>query len=66
MKQMHPSSARGMTAEILAEVLGLDIAEIDARLPIQEVSTGLPFFIVPLNSLQHSRRPRSIWRSIIA
>jgi trans-2,3-dihydro-3-hydroxyanthranilate isomerase len=39
----------------VADALGLDAAEIDPDLPIQTVSTGLPFAIVPfrrLNTLQ--------------
>ena len=39
-------------------MLGLDIAEIDGHYPIQEVSTGLPFFIVPLISLQALRKAK--------
>jgi trans-2,3-dihydro-3-hydroxyanthranilate isomerase len=52
MKQKEPVFGARHDRRILAEVLGLDIAEVDAHLPIQEVSTGLPFFIVPLASLQ--------------
>jgi len=37
-------------------VLNIDKKEIDERLPIQEVSTGLPFIIVPLKGLDALRR----------
>jgi trans-2,3-dihydro-3-hydroxyanthranilate isomerase len=29
----------------------LDVADIDERFPVEEVSTGLPFFIVPLKNI---------------
>jgi trans-2,3-dihydro-3-hydroxyanthranilate isomerase len=51
MKQIEPVFGQQHPAEALAAVLGLDVDEIDARTPIQEVSTGLPFFIVPLKNL---------------
>jgi trans-2,3-dihydro-3-hydroxyanthranilate isomerase len=51
MKQVEPIFGQQHSAETLAAVLGLGVDEIDTRTPIQEVSTGLPFFIVPLKSL---------------
>ncbi len=51
MKQVEPKFGQRHQPEALAEVLGLDVREIDDRFPIEEVSTGLPFFIVPLKSL---------------
>jgi trans-2,3-dihydro-3-hydroxyanthranilate isomerase len=51
MKQVPPIFGQQHKPENLATVLGLDAAEIDERFPIQEVSTGLPFFIVPLKNL---------------
>jgi trans-2,3-dihydro-3-hydroxyanthranilate isomerase len=51
MKQVEPIFGQQHPAESLAGVLGLEVDEIDARYPIQEVSTGLPFFIVPLKNL---------------
>jgi trans-2,3-dihydro-3-hydroxyanthranilate isomerase len=58
MKQKDPVFGARHDRRILAEVLGLDIAEVDAHLPIQEVSTGLPFFIVPLNSFQALKKAK--------
>jgi trans-2,3-dihydro-3-hydroxyanthranilate isomerase len=58
MKQKEPTFGEKHDRGILAEVLGLDIAEIDARYPIQEVSTGLPFFIVPLSSLNALKKAK--------
>jgi trans-2,3-dihydro-3-hydroxyanthranilate isomerase len=51
MKQIRPTFGQQHKPEILAGVLGLDVSEIDERFPIEEVSTGLPFFIVPLKDL---------------
>lgn len=56
MKQ--PSSVFGMTFKVdrLAKVLRLDVADFDERFPIVEVSTGLPFIIVPLKTLNAVQR----------
>jgi trans-2,3-dihydro-3-hydroxyanthranilate isomerase len=51
MKQMQPLFGEKHPADSLANVLGLNIADMDSRFPIQEVSTGLPFYIVPLKSI---------------
>ena len=58
MKQKEPVFGARHDRRILAEVLGLDIAEIDSHLPIQEVSTGLSFFIVPLGSLKALKKAK--------
>lgn len=42
--------------EDLARVLGLSPLQIHSRYPIQEVSTGLPFVLVPLNGLSYVSR----------
>jgi trans-2,3-dihydro-3-hydroxyanthranilate isomerase len=51
MKQMPPTFGQTFDAEPICEVLNLDKRKIDDRFPIQEVSTGLPFIIVPLKTL---------------
>lgn len=40
----------------VAAALGLDLSDIDERWPVQEVSTGLPFVMVPIRSLAAMRR----------
>jgi predicted PhzF superfamily epimerase YddE/YHI9 len=40
----------------LAPVLNLNEFNFDPRFPIQDVSTGLPFLIVPLKGLDAVRR----------
>jgi trans-2,3-dihydro-3-hydroxyanthranilate isomerase len=51
MRQNVPTFGNTLLEEKIAEVLGLNVGDIDSRLPIQEVSTGLPFIIVPLKNL---------------
>jgi trans-2,3-dihydro-3-hydroxyanthranilate isomerase len=51
MRQVPPTFGRQHPAEVLADILGLDKNQIDERFPIEEVSTGLPFFIVPLKNI---------------
>jgi trans-2,3-dihydro-3-hydroxyanthranilate isomerase len=51
MKQIEPIFIREHKAEVLANILGLDVSQIDERFPVEEVSTGLPFFIVPLKNI---------------
>lgn len=42
----------------VARVLGVDVEDIDTRYPIQEVSTGLPFMLVPMVSLEAVNRAK--------
>jgi trans-2,3-dihydro-3-hydroxyanthranilate isomerase len=51
MKQIEPQFGKQHPAETIGVILGLPVTDIDDRFPIQEVSTGLPFFIVPLKTL---------------
>ncbi|MGK7926901.1 MAG: PhzF family phenazine biosynthesis protein [Spirulina sp.] len=48
MKQNAPTFQQELSSERLADVLSLNSEEIDENFPIQEVSTGIPFIIVPL------------------
>lgn len=50
MQQKPPSFHQTFAADTLAQVLNLDLTEIDSNYPIQEVSTGIPFIIVPLKT----------------
>ncbi|MEG4055412.1 MULTISPECIES: PhzF family phenazine biosynthesis protein [unclassified Microcoleus] len=51
MRQNAPSFGQVLSAETLVNVLNLAPDEIDTNFPIQEVSTGVPFIIVPLKTL---------------
>jgi trans-2,3-dihydro-3-hydroxyanthranilate isomerase len=58
MKQIQPAFSQQHNTETLAGVINVDISEIDQRFPIQEVSTGLPFFIVPLKNISALKKAR--------
>ncbi|NJL02536.1 MAG: PhzF family phenazine biosynthesis protein [Spirulinaceae cyanobacterium SM2_1_0] len=58
-----------LPATTLASVLSLTLDDLDLRVPIQEVSTGLPFIIVPLKTraaLQAARLNRDAYSALIA
>ena len=50
MTQQPPKFGRELPPETLADVLSLDVADLDADWPVQVVSTGLPTIVVPLAS----------------
>jgi len=50
MKQLNPVFGETHPPEPVAEFLGLEPEDIDADWPIQEVSTGVPFFMIPLRT----------------
>ncbi len=56
MQQKPPTFNQVFVAEAIAQVLNLEVAEIDSRFPIQEVSTGVPFIIVPLKTQSALKR----------
>ena len=51
MEQATPEFGKKVVPEQVASVLGLATSEIDSEFPVEEVSTGFPFLIVPLKSL---------------
>jgi trans-2,3-dihydro-3-hydroxyanthranilate isomerase len=59
MKQIQPVFGKVHDPQTLAEVLGLSVSNIDDRFPIQEVSTGLPFFIVPLRDIAALKKAKT-------
>jgi len=56
MKQINPTFGQTFQAEAMAPVLGLDENEIDDRCPVEEVSTGTPFMMCPLKTLEAVKR----------
>ncbi|MGB7439642.1 MAG: PhzF family phenazine biosynthesis protein [Coleofasciculaceae cyanobacterium] len=56
MRQNPPTFEGNLDATALASVLSLEANEIDHRFPIQEVSTGIPFIIVPLKKHESLKR----------
>lgn len=51
MDQKSPQFGPTYDYEQFGPILGLSVSDFDSRFPIQEVSTGLPFFIVPIRTL---------------
>jgi trans-2,3-dihydro-3-hydroxyanthranilate isomerase len=58
MTQNPPDFGDRHSPKDFAAALGLDPGDIDDRFPIQEVSTGLAFFIIPLKTLDAVKRAR--------
>jgi trans-2,3-dihydro-3-hydroxyanthranilate isomerase len=58
MKQIPPIFGETFDAANIAQMLNLDLEQIDKNYPIQEVSTGIPFIIVPLKTLDGVKRVR--------
>jgi trans-2,3-dihydro-3-hydroxyanthranilate isomerase len=51
MKQIKPAFGQIFDVELISQILSLDAEKIDQNFPVQDVSTGVPFIIVPLKSL---------------
>jgi len=58
MKQLNPIFGQTLDADLISEVLSLDVRNIDERFPVQEVSTGVPSIMVPLKTLDALKRAR--------
>ncbi len=58
MKQKQPVFGKVHAPARVAGMLGLGPDEIDPDFPVREVSTGLPFLLVPLRSLESVRKAR--------
>ena len=56
MRQVNPVFGDKLKADSIARVLGLDSGDIDTRWPVQQISTGIPFIVVPLKSLDALKR----------
>jgi trans-2,3-dihydro-3-hydroxyanthranilate isomerase len=61
MRQRDPVFGQVHAPEEVARALGLAAGEIDLAAPIQTVSTGLPFAVVPIRSLAALRALRVEW-----
>lgn len=62
MRQVAPSFGKVHDHSVVAEALGLDASEIESDLPIQMVSTGLPFIIVPIKRLSTFHSLHDFWK----
>jgi trans-2,3-dihydro-3-hydroxyanthranilate isomerase len=58
MKQIQPRFGKTLDAGQVAPALGLKQDDVDKNFPIEEVSTGMPFIIVPLKTLEAVKKSR--------
>jgi trans-2,3-dihydro-3-hydroxyanthranilate isomerase len=58
MRQLTPTFGSTLDHARVSSLLGLEEEDLDDRYPVQEVSTGLPAIVVPLQSLDALRRCR--------
>ena len=58
MRQKPPVFGRTFSKDRIAKILGLTTSDVDSKFPVEEVSTGIPFIIVPLTSLKAIRAIR--------
>ena len=58
MKQVEPVFGEITRPGTISELIGVGEDDIDKRFPVQEVSTGLPFIIVPLKTLDAVKRAK--------
>lgn len=56
MTQAQPRFGRQVDSGQAAAAVGLDLTELQPDLPVIEVSTGLPFLIIPVGSLEAIQR----------
>jgi trans-2,3-dihydro-3-hydroxyanthranilate isomerase len=69
MRQNDPTFGAIHDPGAVAQALGLALEDLDSNLPIQTVSTGMPFCIVPLRSLEVAARlaiPQPLARAYLA
>ena len=64
MRQAEPQFGRTCPHAEVAKVLGLPITELDDNLPIQTVSTGLAFTMVPFRSLVTLQKLNITWHQM--
>jgi len=58
MKQINPTFGQNFDPKSISRILSIEDTEIDDRFPIQEVSTGLPFIVAPLKTLDAVKRSK--------
>jgi trans-2,3-dihydro-3-hydroxyanthranilate isomerase len=64
MRQTEPKFGQIHEHAAVARVLGVAVAELDENLPIQTVSTGMPFTMVPFRSLATLTRLNFSWHQM--
>jgi trans-2,3-dihydro-3-hydroxyanthranilate isomerase len=61
MRQNDPQFGQMHDAEAVAKALGISVGDIDNSVPIQTVSTGMPFAMVPFRSLRKLQEFSLFW-----
>jgi trans-2,3-dihydro-3-hydroxyanthranilate isomerase len=64
MHQAEPKFGATRPHDVVAGVLGVPLAELDEGLPIQTVSTGMPFTMVPFRSLATLQKLNVSWHQM--
>ena len=64
MRQVDPQFGREHSHAEVAKLLGLSLSELDESLPIQSVSTGMWFTMVPFRSLATLQNLKVSWHQI--
>jgi len=64
MRQVNPKFGATHSHDDVARVLGIPVAELDGNLPIQSVSTGMWFTVVPFRSLATLQGLKLSWHQI--
>jgi trans-2,3-dihydro-3-hydroxyanthranilate isomerase len=62
MRQRDPELGETHDRKAVADAIGVRTEEIADDVPIQTVSTGVPFIIVPLRSLATAQRMKADWQ----
>lgn len=58
MRQIPPAFGKTIDVEEIAQVLSINVDEIDSRFPVREVSTGVPDIMVPLKNIAGLKKCR--------
>jgi trans-2,3-dihydro-3-hydroxyanthranilate isomerase len=64
MRQADPQFGRTHSHADVAKVLGVSVSDLDESLPIQTVSTGMPFTLVPFRSLTTLQKLNVSWHQM--
>jgi trans-2,3-dihydro-3-hydroxyanthranilate isomerase len=64
MRQADPQFGATHPHDAIAGLLGVPVSELDENLPIQTVSTGMPFTIVPFRSLAALQKLNVSWNQM--
>jgi len=64
MRQAEPQFGRTHEHAEIARVLGVQTSDLDENLPIQTVSTGMPFTMVPFRSLTRLQSLNVTWHQM--